>query len=288
VASTDDRLLTQIDPSTFEVTATVGLGFEPTDIEAVGDSVWVAGGYDHALWRVDRDGLPRTKLSFRERFGPLPAGFDRGPAGLASSKHGLWLAHGSEVTLLDPVSGRAKADVKVGGLWASAIYVCETDLVGSNLGVHRFDRRRLVVGASLSPGFGTLPANWEPRGDARAVADILVARPPVNGPPVRQVWIAWRWEQLWVVQAPIRKPRFLTLRETVDLRYRLAALEFLDDAVWVTSQQEHDELANARSVPLLRRVNPADGRIEATIELEHTPEGIAAANGLLWVALRAP
>ena len=54
VANVDDRTLSRVDPATLQVTKIVGLGFEPTDLAADDEHVWVAGGYDHALWRVDR------------------------------------------------------------------------------------------------------------------------------------------------------------------------------------------------------------------------------------------
>ena len=77
------RTLSRIDPETLRVTETVGLGFEPTGLAADDDNVWVVGGFDHALWRVDWDGVPRLKLTFTERLGPLREGFERGAAGIA-------------------------------------------------------------------------------------------------------------------------------------------------------------------------------------------------------------
>ena len=81
---------------------TVGLGFEPTDLAADDEHVWVVGGYDHSIWRLDRDGAVRLKLQFDEQLGPLPDEFERGPAGIAVSGQSVWLAHGDEVTELRP------------------------------------------------------------------------------------------------------------------------------------------------------------------------------------------
>ena len=58
----------RIDPKTLEVTKTVGLGFEPTDLAGERDHVWVVGGYDHTVWRIDSDGEARLKFEFAERF----------------------------------------------------------------------------------------------------------------------------------------------------------------------------------------------------------------------------
>jgi len=284
VASTGDRVLTRIDPGTFELQGTVGLGFEPTAIEPVGDSLWVAGGYDHALWRVDRDGLARVKLTFKERY-PLPEGFERGPAGLASSKHGLWLAHGEEVTLLDPITGRARRDVKIGGPWTTAIEVGRRGFVGSNAGLETFDPRTLEPGVRVGPVFD-FPPDFPDRAAVgnRVVAGIVVLSGPSepSGAPGQEIWIAWRW-QVWQVWEDI-----LSLIRTVDTGEQMVAITALDGAVWAVSQRNFDDLANSQLRPVVRRIDPADGSIDATIELAHTLEGAAAADGLLWVAVREP
>ena len=54
-------------PEDARVTKTVGLGFEPTDLAGERD-VWVVGGYDHTVWRIDSDGEARLKFEFAERF----------------------------------------------------------------------------------------------------------------------------------------------------------------------------------------------------------------------------
>jgi DNA-binding SARP family transcriptional activator len=256
VAAVADRTLAQIDPESFRVVRTVGLGFEPTDLEAVGSSVWVAGGFDHVLWRVDRDGLPRIKLTFREKYGPLPAGYERGRAGLASSDEGLWLAHGNEVTLLDPTSGEPVADAEAGGPWADDIDV------GSAVIVEDIDGGRVE---------GLDPQTLEPTsaifvGAGRDVNDILV----VSG----YVWVLkWFTDSIWQLEEGS-----LTLHRTIDVLDYPVALAFADDAIWVATQRP----------TFLRRINSRTGDIEGTLALEHTPEGMAAANDLLWVAVRDP
>jgi YVTN family beta-propeller protein len=287
VASTGDRVLTRIDPGTFEVLGTVGLGFEPTAVEAVGDAVWVAGGYDHALWRVDRDGLARVKLTFDERY-PGPEGFERGPAGLASSKHGLWLAHGREVTLLDPVTGRARESARIGGPWTTAIDVGRRGLVGSQLGLETFDPRTLKPGPRVSPLFDPPPPNlpdWATVGGGGLVSDLVLLSAPSHpgGAPGQEIWIAWRWGQVWQLWE-----RILSLIRSVDVDEQVAALTWLDGRLWAVSQRGVERLPSRQLRPVVWRIDPADGRIDATVELAHTLEDAAAANGLLWVAVRAP
>ena len=107
----------RIDPKTLEVTKTVGLGFEPTDLAGERDHVWVVGGYDHTVWRIDSDGEARLKFEFAERFGPLPPGFERGPAGIAVHGTSVWVSHGDEVTEFDADSGAVRRTVRAGGRW---------------------------------------------------------------------------------------------------------------------------------------------------------------------------
>jgi hypothetical protein len=293
VASMEDRVLTRIDPSTFEVTGTVGLGFEPTDIEPVGRHVWVAGGYDHALWRVDSDGLPRVKLTFRERY-VLPEGFERGPASLASSKRGLWLAHGQEVTLLDPVTGEARADAKVGGPWATGFDVGDRGYVGTGRRprVETFDLRTLRPSVSLGPLFGDARVLRQVAGSL--AVDILAQplRPP--GGVVPETWIGWSWGQIWgVVRGPARS---LGLVSIIDVGGELAALAYVDDALWVATTESLEsrwartsvdpKADQPRPAPVVERVNPTTGEIEGTVELAHTLEDAVGAHGLLWVAVR--
>jgi len=181
---------------------------------------------------------------------------------LAVSEEGLWLAHGDEVSLLDPISGKLRADVRVGGAWVNEIDVGRTAFVANNargsgdadLGprVQSFAPQTLEIGR-------TVPV-------AADISDILVA----SG----YLWIALEFAHvLWQVDEAS-----LALRRTIDIDDDLIALAFLDDAVWVVSQDE----------PVVRRVNPGSGRVEGMIEVGHTPEGAAAANDLLWIAVREP
>jgi DNA-binding SARP family transcriptional activator len=281
VASVGDRVLTRIDPRTFETLGTVGLGFEPTAIEPVGDALWVAGGYDHALWRVDRDGLARVKLTFRERYA-LPEGFERGPAGLASSTHGLWLSHGVEVTLLDPVTGRAKRDARIGGPWGRAIEIAGTrGLVASERGVQTFNPKTLELGPLVSPIFDQRrPESQDGIESARFVTEILSTPEPAPwATPERSILIAWRPGQLW----GLTEGRLL-LMGTVQVGDQLVGVARLDGAVWTISRGGTTQI-DASPQPILQRIDEADLSVE-TVELAHTVEDIAAANGFIWLAVR--
>ena len=53
--------------------------------------------------------------------------------------------------------------------------------------------------------------------------------------------------------------------------------------VWVTSGRSDEEDARRRGV--LSKIDPGKNEIVASIELGFRPEGVAFANGLVWVAI---
>ena len=251
VANILDQTVSRIDPTSFEVTDSIGLGFEPDDIVAVGDHVWVVGGYDHTLWRIDADGLPRVKRRFTERFGPLPAGYERGPATLATDGHDLWLAHGREVTRLDAVTGEARGTIAAGGLWIAPVgvgargYVFDRSETGGSPAsdypqfVQLFDPTRLVRTGHI------LTATY--------VSDILLA----DG----SAWMALATaDAVWEVD----DERGMLVR-TFPAGDTPRQLAFADDALWVTNFVDGE----------VRRIDPRSGEIERVIEVGHTALGIA-------------
>jgi YVTN family beta-propeller protein len=262
VTNSEDRTVTRIDPVRRVVTGSVGLGFEPTDAQAVPGGVWVAGGFDHALWRIDDDGVPRRKLTFTERFGPLPPGYERGPAGLALSRQGLWLAHGNEVSLHDPITGEERGTFEAGGNWVVPIAVGERGYVFDNA----HDRS-----SPASPQFVQAfdPARRRPTSridTAMDVSDIFIA----DG----IAWIAlFRGDAVWQVD-----DRRAVLLKTFPVGDTPVGLAFADDALWVVSEDE----------AVVRRVDPSSGTIERVVDVGHTLAGVAVADGLLFVAVRAP
>ena len=95
--------------------------------------VWVVGGYDHALWRLDADGVVRLKVRFEERFPLRRAGYERWVAGIALSPGSVWLTHGDEVSHLDPATGEVRWSIRAGGRWqGAAVSDGETIWVGFN------------------------------------------------------------------------------------------------------------------------------------------------------------
>jgi YVTN family beta-propeller protein len=264
VANEADRTVSRIDPASLRVTASIGLGFEPTDLAAVGDHVWVVGGFDHILWRIDADGLPRRKLPFRERFGPLPAGYEKGPAGLIAEGRSLWLSHGNEVTRLDAVTGQPRGTIKAGGSWFARVgvgkrgYVFDRYETGGNLAseyeqfVQVFDPQRLVPTKRIVTG--------------TAVSDILMA----DG----SAWLALAIaDAVWQVD----DARGILVK-TFPAGETPIQLEFIDNSLWVTNLTDG----------VVRRIDPRTGEIERVIEIGHTLAGIAVADGRVFVVVSEP
>ena len=260
VANVADRTLSRIDPETLRVTKTVGLGFEPTDLAADGDQVWVAGGYDHMLWRVDRDGLPRLKLSFVELVGPLPPGFERGPAGVAVGAGSVWLSHGDEVTELDPATGETRSTTEAGGRWHPEIAVGGGWVwVGRN--------------TSLQPrpevGFERFRV-----GDREVEFVKLVSDPSDVLHEASRLWAAVRIaDAVWELDSASA-----LLQRTIAAGQLPLGMAFDEGALWITSDADEH----------VRRVDVRSGESELVVPIGHTVREVAVANGRVFVTVRGP
>ena len=265
VANVVDHTLSRLDPVTLRVTKTVGLGFEPTDLAADSEHVWVAGGYDHVLWRLDRDGVARLKLRFTERLGPLPSKFARGRAGVAVGGTSVWLAHGDEVTELDPVTGAIRRTVPAGGTWQREIAATPRLVwVGVN------DAGRPDVAAAPNAGIDTIDVGTgrtlEPTKLVSNTSEILFAS--------NTLWVAIRVTgTVWQLDPATR-----LLQRTLPVGNEPEGLAFLDNSLWVTNELD----------ATLRRVDTSNGETEVVIPIGHALEEVASAGGSLFVAVRGP
>jgi streptogramin lyase len=265
VANVSDRTVSRVDGDSLSVTATVGLGFEPTDLAADDDFVWVVGGYDHALWRLDRDGTARLKTRFVERFGPLPEGHDSGAAGIALAPGVVWLTHGDEVSAIDPMTGITVSSVKAGGRWQRAIASDENTVwVGYDDSVR----------ADVSDHYGP-----DPRVDLVSVPDSGVVDSVELSSRASEVIVASGsvWIALPVPGLVSQLVGDRVLR-TVPAGNEPVGLAFADGSLWVTNQRDG----------LVRRLNVSTGDAEAVIDLAHTVEDVDAAGGRVYVAVRKP
>ena len=260
VANVGDRTMSRIDPKTLRVTKTVGLGFEPTDLAADDEHVWVAGGYEHVLWRVDRDGIARLKTSFAERL-PLPTGFERGGAGVAVAPGAVWLSHGDEVTELDPSTGAVRRTVRAGGRWQREVAV-----VGRSVWAG--------VNGSSTPSSGPGVDRFDARRDGRVRFEKLISEPSEILVESDRVWVAVRFgSAIWELS-----PETGELQRTIPAGFHPEGLAFHEESVWVSNEVE----------ATVRQVDARTGDTQHVIPIGHALEGIAVAEGRLFVAVRGP
>jgi DNA-binding SARP family transcriptional activator/streptogramin lyase len=272
VGNTADRTVSRVDPTTLRVTATIGLGFEPTDMTADARHLWVVGGYDHALWRLDADGVPRLKLRFEERYPIGRAGYERGVAGIGLSPGSVWLTHGDELSHLDPVTGRERWSIRAGGRWQRAVVSDGRSVwVGFN-DTARGRAAASVPGRSDSARFGPDPRVDIVSVDARAVVD----RIELSSSPSEMilasggVWIALPIPGLVSQLVDDR------LLRTVPAGNEPVGLAFADDALWITNQVDG----------LVRRMNIWSGQIDVVLDVGRPVEGVDAAGDRVYVAAR--
>ena len=260
VANVRDQTLTRIDPTSLRRTKTIGLGFEPTDLAADDEHVWVAGGYDHVLWRVDRDGVARLKTRFVERLGPLPGGFERGRAGVAVGNGRVWLSHGDEVTELDPATGKVLSTIRAGGRWHPEIVAAD-------------GRVWVGVNNSIGPGPNTGVERVDLAGGRRVARTRFLSDASELMSANRSVWAAIRFgDAVWEID-----PASGLVQRTIPAGNLPLGLAFLDDALWVTTQDEE-----------LRRIDVRSGETESVIPIGRRIADVAAADGRLYVAVRGP
>jgi YVTN family beta-propeller protein len=274
VANARDRTVSRIDADTREVVATIGLGIEPTDLAVGQGAVWVAGGYDGALLRIDTaDNVVRASLAIREQIGPLPSGFDSGPSAVTVSDGAVWLAHGEEVSRIDPKTNDVVATVPAGGNWSGniaggegAVWVVETGVLkvrrpdgGAVNGISRIDPGSNSVVATISvPGVG--------------IGSGSTPRPDVVAAGAGAVWTAtWADDVVWRIDPASNR----TVR-TIPAGASPGNVAVGEGAVWVEN----------RNSETVARIDPFSNALADTIDVGRVLGGIAAGEGAVWVTVR--
>jgi serine/threonine protein kinase/streptogramin lyase len=128
-----------------------------TGIAAGEGAIWVAGGQDDDVWRVD----PATR-----RVTVLKLGF--APIGIAAGYDGVWVVdgRGDEIVRLDPVTGRVRSHILVGrsptavALGEGSVWVAnQLDASVSRIDPRRETLQRIGVGSNpiaLAVGLGAV------------------------------------------------------------------------------------------------------------------------------------
>ena len=263
--ASEEATVTQVDVESRRVLRTIGIGFEPTGLAAGDGFVWVVGGYDHQLFRIDAsDGGIRLRIRFRERLGPLPSGYERGPAGVVVGPDGVWVSHGIELTRFDARTGAVERTVRAGGPWTSQIAAGEGYIWVAYDGelTEEGVRQNTPAIEAVGPGINAHKTRIRLVG---AASDIEVR--------AGDTWVAiGRADALWRID-----PVALTVDATMPAGDAPVALA-VDGSVWVSNYAD----------ATVTQIDPSSGAKIDVIPVGHTLTGLAAADGEVWVAVRAP
>jgi YVTN family beta-propeller protein len=156
-ANVTDRTLSRIDPGSGAVTATVPLGSAPVGVAAGDGGIWVASGQANRLLLVDPRGNRVTRA--------FPVGVS--PGGVAVGAGGIWISDpAGTVARLDPRTGRVQR-INVGGSPAAIAFTSGAVWVANGRGsVLRIDPRTQRV--------RSIRLGNEPSGLAVAGGNVLV------------------------------------------------------------------------------------------------------------------
>jgi YVTN family beta-propeller protein len=289
------------------IVATVGVGKSPTDVVAAldGSAVWVANRDDGTLSRIDP---ASNRVTATLRLG-------HPPDGLAVAYGSVWVAYADwdRVSRIDPAANRVVREIGVGrhgnvvhpgppfreylGVGHGALWV-PNNAAGT---VSRIDPATNMVRATIDLGGSSTSLGVAVAGDAVWVADAyrgaLRRIDPVSNRVTRTVALGQNPSPiqgdaggLWVTELsghtlyrldPRSGRRLSTVvlgpdpTEIVDIA-RTPALLATGDAVWATT-------VTAGGVRALVRVDPHALRLLGAMPLPGRVDGLAAADGDLWL-----
>ena len=266
VANVGDQTVMRIDPRTRKVVKTIGLGVEPTGLAVGDDAVWVAGGFDDALLRIDTaDNVIRQRLEIVPRLGPLPEGYDRGPSAVAVGDGAVWLAHGNEVSRIDPVTGAVVATIAAGGNWSGAIAVGGGAVWAIDNGVRPRKRKAPAID------------RVDPRSNS-VVATVPFATSPWHPTAIAvgegAVWAtSYGSDNVWKID-----PLTNVVSRIIPAGDSPVAVALGERGLWVANK-------GPRTVS---RIDPYRELIVTTIDVPYAPGGIAVGEGAVWVVVGTP
>jgi DNA-binding SARP family transcriptional activator len=246
---------------------------QPLDFAVTGNRLWIANGTSFASGRPSGGGTiqcrgcsPGTTMTVK--LGP-PDRERSSPATVASDGRSLWAAAAASRTVyrINPKSGRILDSIP--GVDGSAIAVAE--------------------GAAwvAEPRRGDI-VHIDPSGR-------VVARIPVPGDPIR---LAADATSVWVVvprpQGAVWRARSAVWRIDAKTSKRVAVVSVPATArrvamgagyVWVTSGTYQGEPGVPAGGGVASKIDPRTNRVVSTIKIGFRPEGVAVANGLVWIAV---
>ena len=256
--------------ATWSVTATIAVGVKPFYIATAAGAVWVANADDGTVTRIDP--ASNTVVATIDLHGVGLDGGSVAPFGIAGDDDLVWVSSfgfddaGNEIpgtlTALDTATNQEIGSVPVGRTpfavtagFGSVWVVNQTD--GT---VSRIDRDTRSLVASIAVG--------DRPGSVAASADSIWVANVGDGTLVR-------------IDPPTN-----TVVATIEVDVAALAVVVGTEGIWVsglnTSVDDDEGLTEAEA--RVYRIDPATNRIAARLETGSDPFGLAANDGVIWVA----
>ena len=295
-----------VDPRTNEVVDDIRVGDYPTAVAAGSGSVWVGNAGDNTIQWIDA-----------KTHRPSFATAAQQPLDLAVTRHALWIANGTSFATNPPSGGGtierrglrfgATRKIEVGppetlnewwtvvttdgrSVWAgnSSTRVAMQLEPATGRVVQRVSN---VGGGSIAIGYGSV---WVAEYKRNRVARIdpssgrVTAEVPVSSAPTRvaagegAVWVTTQHPNnaVWRIDPKTAETIAVIPVQPTSRRVATGA-----GYVWVTSGTYAGEPGVPQTGGVLSKIDPRTNRIVATIRLGFRPDGVAVANGRVWVAV---
>jgi DNA-binding SARP family transcriptional activator len=295
-----------VDARTNKVVDDVRVGDYPGPVGAGNGSVWIGNIGDDTVQKIDAEsGKPSFATAAQQ------------PLDLAVTRQALWIANGTSFLTNPPTGGGtierrdlefgAKTKIKIGppetlNEWWTVVATDGRSVWAGNSSkgaavqldpaTGRIVRRvGGVGGGSIAIGYGGV---WVAEFKRNSVARIdersgkVTGRIPVSSAPTRiatgegGVWVTTQGPHNAVWRISPRTGKTVAVIPVPPTSRRVAAGA---GYVWVTSGTYAGEPGVPQTGGVLTKIDPRTNRIAATIKLGFRPDGLAVANGLVWVAV---
>jgi DNA-binding SARP family transcriptional activator/streptogramin lyase len=262
VANADDGTVLRIDPDSYEVVETIGLGADVNSVAVGFGSVWVAGGNSESVFRIDpAENAVQATLRFgkADPLRPDPVFF------VTAGREAVWITQGRDVLRIDPGTNKVTKRVALPSPAATAqsqVRPVDLGAGGGNVWVPTLDERlvRIDEGSGAISATAQLPSQgYAPDVDAGSLWLIVRTETP-------QVWKLDPSNLTQTASVPFRSER------PEDFPVALAA----DGAVWVADHGQG----------LVWRIDSTTARAEPVATIAYHPISIAATRDTVWVGVQ--
>jgi DNA-binding SARP family transcriptional activator/DNA-binding beta-propeller fold protein YncE len=272
-----------IDPHSKRIVAEIPVGQRPTELAAVGGSLWVANFDSGTLSQVDSQS--RKVMNVTNAGGT--------PTGLATGDGSVWVSNGfaNRVLRIDKESGRVTAMIPIPGhpgaiaVDRNAVWVADTiaDTV-ARIDPDSLQSTTIRVGrgpSGIATGDGSV---WVANGLERTLTQIDSGTGTVVRPAIAlrcaPASVAFGAGSVWVTCTTADDvervdPRAGQGTATVRVGRGPTAIAIVDDRVWVADTFGRE----------LSQIDPTDDAVVGAVETGGSPEGLALVRGELWAAV---